>query len=165
MTNGDEASDKKVLPKIEFSKIKEVSSKPIVKQIGKNALLAFYCYLIVFILDQILISGGMSEINVYFIIASCLFLIASQILLIRNKFYTDMKSTIISAATFLLVFALLDYLVINLWLENNNLELYKFWPMYFSYLIVAGMPFIRSKWDSANSPTLNSLLTKQERTL
>jgi hypothetical protein len=157
--------EKKTLPKIELTKIKSLSSQPIVKQVAKNSLLALYCYLIVFVIDQILISGGMSEFNPYFIIASGIFLISVQIILIRNKFYSDLKSTIISAVTFLIVFALLDYLIINLWLEKNNLEFYKFWPNYFSYLIVIALPFIRSKWDAPSNSTLNSLLTKQGRTL
>ena len=148
-----------------LGKVKAIADKPIVKRILENALLALYSYAVIFIIGQAFISGGMSEKNVYFIIAICIFLIASQIAFIRNSHYSSFKSTLVSSLTALLVFALLDYLLINLWLEKNNYELYKFWPNYFIYLIVVATPFIRSRWQNLNSPTLKSLLTKKAWTL
>lgn len=159
------SANKPALSKVDLGKIKDVAKKPLTKVIMKNLSLALYSYLIVLALGQILISGGMSDRSPYYIITVSIILVASQILLIRNKFYENMKTTITASILSLILFALLDYLLVNLVLLKNNYEFYKFWPNFIIYALVVGLPFIRSKWRNVSSFNPKSLLTKQGRTL
>ena len=154
-------SKKSIKPSLSINKVKSIGQKPIIKEISYDALLAVYCYAVIFVIGGFLVSGGHAANSVYFIITICIFLIASQILFIRNKFYSSFRITLIAVITSLLAFAILDYLLINLWLMKNNLEYYKYWPNYFTYLVVVALPFIRSNWSRIAAPSLKSLLTKK----
>jgi hypothetical protein len=146
-------------------KIKSISTKPTVSYILKNAYWGLLIYLILFIIGQIVISGGKAERDPYFVILMVIFSIAAQIMIIKKEFYEGWKKTLIAAVTVTLVFAILDYLIVNLWLEKNNLVIFKYWPYYFIYLSTLATPFIRSNWSKLPIPNLKSLLTKKRRTL
>jgi len=139
--------------------------KPLVKDIASSALPGLYCYAVIFVIGEILISGGKSDRNPYTIIVLAIFLIAAQIVFIKREKYSSYKKTLLSAITVTLVFAILDYLIVNLFLMKNNYEIYKYWPNYFIYLATLALPFIRSNKDKINTNKIGSLLTKQERTL
>ncbi len=141
--------------------IKALMDRPMAKEILSNASTGLYLYLIIFLLGEILISGGMSERNIYFIVTLIIALIASQVALKRNSAYSQWKTALTSSVTYLVIFAVFDYLLINLWLEKNNLEFYKFWPNYLIYLVLVATPFIRSKWYAISTFNPKSLLTKK----
>ena len=142
-------------------KIKGISSKPIVSSILKNAYWGLLIFLILFVIGQIVISGGKSERDPYFVILMVIFLIAGQVFIISRDYYSSIKTTLPSAVTITVVIALLDFLIVNLWLEKNNLAIYKYWPMYFIYLTALITPFIRSNWSRINPSNLKPLLTKK----
>ncbi len=141
--------------------IKNIVASPKAKSIFSELLPGLYSYAVVFFLGEILISGGMSEKSPYFLITIIIALIAFQIAIIRNSNYSSIRKATIAAGAYLIVFAVLDYLIINLFFEKNNYEFYKFWPNYFVYLAVILLPFIRSKWHSLSSFNPKSLLTKK----
>ena len=148
--------------KPDLSKIKDITKKPVISKILSSAYMGLLCYAVIFILSEILVSGGKSEHNPYFIAVIAIFLIASQILFIPKKVYSETKQTIISALSVTLTIAILDYLIVNLALEKNSLELYKYWPYYFLYLTTLALPFIRGNWPKKNSVNLKTLLTKKK---
>lgn len=153
------------IKKPDLSGIKAVAKKPLTKKIINSAYLGLLCYTVIFVLSEILISGGKSEHNPYYIAVIVIFLIAAQILFISKKVYSDLKSTIISAFCVTITIAILDYLIVNLWLGKNNLEIYKYWPYYFLFVSTLALPFIRSNCSKFKSLNLKSLLTKKKRTL
>lgn len=163
--NENKEKERFTFKKPDFAVIKQTASKPIVKSILSNTYMGLLCYAVIFIIGEILVSGGKSERNPYFVIAMVIFLVAAQIIFIPKRVYNDLKSVMISAVTVTLIIALLDYLIINLAFDRNNLIIYKYWPMYFIYLTTLALPFIRSNWSKINLPNLKLLLTKQERTL
>jgi len=147
------------------SKLKDLSRRPLVSKILKGAYQGLLVYVVIFIISEILISGGKSEQNPYFVAVIAIFMIALQFILIKNEDYTDPKSTITSAVSVTLTIAILDYLIVNLAFEKNNYQIYKYWPFYFTYLTTLALPFIRSNWDKAKLPNLKMHLTKKNRTL
>lgn len=147
------------------SNIEANIKKPIVKAIAKNAYLGLLCYAVIFILGEILISGGKSQRNPYFIAVMVIFLLVAQLVIISKNKYSSLKSTIISAVTVTLTIAILDFLLVNFVLEKNSLALYKYWPQYLIYLTALALPFIRYNWASTRSLNLKLLLTKRNPTL
>ncbi|MFH1855400.1 MAG: hypothetical protein ABH810_03290 [bacterium] len=151
--------------RIKTNALKKFFQRPLIKSIASSALPGLYCYAVIFILGEILMSGGKSDRNPYTIIALVIFLIASQIVFIKREKYSSYKEILLSAITVTLVFAILDYLIVNLFLMKNNYEIYKYWPNYFIYLTTLALPYIRSSSDKIKADKVRSLLTKQERTL
>lgn len=151
--------------KVKANVLKKFFQKPLIKDIATSALPGLYCYAVIFILGEILMSGGKSDKNPYTIITLVIFLIASQIVFIKREKYSSYKKILLSAITVTLVFAILDYLVVNLFLMKNNYEIYQYWPNYFIYLTTLALPYIRSNSDKIRADKVRSLLTKQERTL
>jgi len=141
--------------------IKDTLNKPIVSKILSNAYLGLLCYAVIFILGEILISGGRSEYDPYFIAFEIIFLIAAQVVFIQKKNYSSSQDTIISAVSVTVTIALLDYLLVNLWLEKNSMNIYSYWPVYLVYLTALVTPFIRSNWNKLSSINLKPLLTKK----
>ena len=163
IVNEQEPKVKMNLPKINFPKVdpSKITSKPFFQLITKNLAPGMLCYIVLFVIAQFLFSSGKSYQNPYSIIALVIFLIASQVYFIKKENYSTWKETLVSAIVTTLLFAILDYLIVNLWLLKNNLELYKYWPYYFIYLTTLLLPVLRFKWDDSSSPTLKSLLTKK----
>ncbi len=151
--------------KVKTNALKKFFRKPFIKEITSSTLPGLYCYAVIFILGEILISGGKSDRNVYTVIALVIFLIAAQIVFIKREQYSSYKKILLSSITVTLVLAILDYLIINLFMMKNNYEIYKYWPNYLIYLTTLVLPYIRSNSGKINADKVKSLLTKQGRTL
>lgn len=94
-------------------------------------------WLIIFIVDEIIISGGRHSQNYFLftlnIIAILLLFGYASIRRTTPKFADALKR----AEVAVLVYAVLDFLIINLLLEKNNLFIYKSWQTYVGYGAVA----------------------------
>jgi len=157
--------EKLAIKKPDLTKIKELANKPMSKQILPSVFKGAQIWLTLFIIAQILISGGKSERNFYYIIVMVILSIAFQLWLISKTRYSSIKPTLISAFAVLITFAILDYLIINLWLHKNNYALYLYWPYYFIYLSLIALPLLRSNLVKIKFPNLKSLLTKKKHSL
>jgi len=108
--------------------------KKVLGPIGWAALV----WLIVFVVDTVLISGGRYEKNLYLGIVSVLFTFVIWLMIVFHQ-RTDSRRLIVKTIVAVLTLAVLDFLVRNLLLEKNNLVIYKFWATYAEYgaIIVA----------------------------
>lgn len=89
-----------------------------------------------------LISQGASENSAYVGVIYCALIIAGSYIALRINHFTLYKSALAFSITGVLVFALLDYLLVNLLLEGNTLHLYSEWYVAASYALVALVPLI-----------------------
>lgn len=89
-----------------------------------------------------LISQGSSEDSVYVGAIYLALIVAGSYIALRINHFTLYKSALAFSITGVLVFALLDYLIVNLLLEGNILHLYSEWYIALSYALVALVPLI-----------------------
>lgn len=171
MAEIDEKKSNFLKPNLGFVKkpdlgtVKATIKKPLVSEILSNAYLGLLCWLVIFILGEIFISGGKSSQNPFFIVVMIIFLIAAQLLLIKQAKLRTLKATITSALSVSITIALLDYLIINLLFDKNNLVLYKYWPAYLIYAASLVLPFVRLYSSKLQSSNLKLLLTKKKHSL
>jgi len=102
-------------------------------------------WVIVFIIETILISGGRYEKNLYLGIVSVLFTLVIWLMIVfRQK--ADFSGLIFKTIVAVAVLAVLDFLVKNLLLDKNNLAIYKFWATYADYgaiIVGSALKFLR----------------------
>lgn len=89
-----------------------------------------------------LISQGSSEDSVYVGIIYLIFIVAGIYIALRKNHLTLYKSALAFSITSVIVFALLDYLVINLLIEGNTFKIYSEWYIAVSYVICAIIPIL-----------------------
>lgn len=109
------------------------------KTILKSALYGLIIWVIVFVLGEILISGGRSEKNIFLLILE-LIVIVTSVIYVNSKNQTQPIITqLLRGVIMAVTFALLDFLIINLLLESNLKTIYHFWPTYLKYgLLLVG---------------------------
>ncbi|MCX6809374.1 MAG: hypothetical protein NTZ65_01320 [Candidatus Berkelbacteria bacterium] len=105
----------------------------------------FLIWIVVFVITEVVISGGRSERNLYLIILQAIAVTSLSAYLNRKYISATIISTILRGIVLMLSFALLDYLIVNLWLEHNNLTIYRFWPSYINYVLILITPLVQTK--------------------
>ena len=110
----------------------------VILNIIKHISSVVIAYLVFFILNEILISGGKSQQNLYLIIFNIITIIVI-LWFLKDRYYgKPLKQRIIESTTYLSVFAVLDFLLVNMLLDKMSLHIYK---MYYTY-IYYGLLFI-----------------------
>ena len=143
------------------SKITEGSMfKLILRTISYAALI----WLIIFVLETILASGGLYVKGAPFIVVEMIAILVSM-LVYSKRINLGKKELITSIAIMVLAYAILDFLVVNLLLQNNDYSIYKFWAYYLKFAVIIVIPFIRSKSPKITTPNLELPLTKDNLTL
>ncbi len=108
----------------------------------KPFLKVVIAYLVYFILNEILISGGRSESNIYLIIFNVIVL-STILWVFRDRYYQkDLKTRIIEGLTFAGIFALLDFLLIDVLLYKFNHSIYNHYYTYLNYGILLIIPIL-----------------------
>jgi len=115
------------------------------KRILKSALNGLVIWLIVFVLGEILISGGRSERNIFLLILELIVIVTALIYLNLKNQNQSIINQLVRGAIMAAVFALLDFLVINLLLEGNLRTIYHFWPIYLMYGLLLVGPLIQDQ--------------------
>lgn len=115
------------------------------KTMLKSALYGFIVWFIVFVLGEILISGGRSEKNIFLLILELIAIIVSVIYINSKNQNQSIIVQLLRGGIMAAVFALLDFLVINLLLESNIKTIYHFWPTYLKYGLLLTAPLIQSQ--------------------
>lgn len=89
-----------------------------------------------------LISQGSSEDSAYIGIIYLILVIAGIYIALRKNHFTLYKSALAYSITCVIIFALLDYLLVNLFLQGNMFNVYREWYIATSYAIVILVPLI-----------------------
>lgn len=90
-------------------------------------------YLVFFVLNEILISGGKSQQNPYLIIFNVITIIVILWFLKDSYYGKPLKQRIIESITYLIVFATLDFLLVNMLLDKMSFHIYKTYYTYVYY--------------------------------
>jgi len=105
--------------------------------IAKEGLIV---WLAVFIIAEVVISGGLYERGIYLGILSLLVLLIVNLIINFPRPSTAWPAAVWRGAIAAVTFALLDYLVVNLALQGNTFILYKFWASWAAYGLMIGVP-------------------------
>jgi hypothetical protein len=116
-----------------------------IKTMLKSALYGLIVWLIVFVLGEILISGGRSEKNIFLLILELIVIITSVIYINLKNRTQSIIVQLLRGGIITAVFALLDFLIINLLLEGNLKTIYHFWPTYLKYGLLLIAPLIQGQ--------------------
>ena len=106
-----------------------------IKALGKPALRGLILWLIIFIVSEIIISGGRHPASPYLVALNAIILIAF-FWYQRDYFIGTWLSKAKKAIVVLIVFALLDFLVINFLLYQNNYYIYSTYQTYTYYGLI-----------------------------
>jgi len=112
-------------------------------------------YLVFFILNEIMISGGKYSYNIYVVVFNVIVILVI-LWLFRNKYYkinitTRIKEGLIYSVTF----ALLDFLLVYLLLYRSNLSIYRSYSTYVYYGLLLIIPIISVYIPSFINPIKN----------
>jgi len=130
------------------------------KIITSSISFAVIVWVIITILETILISGGLYSKGAPFIIFEMIAIIVA-IYFYSKKMKLGQKELVISVISMIVTYAILDFLLVNLLLQKNDLSIYKFWAYYLKFALVLAMPFIRSRTPKIQMPNLKMPLTKK----
>lgn len=122
----DEAQKSSVLGKINWRFIVQSA----VVWVVANIIIAF------------LVSQGSSEDSVYIGVIYLAVIAAGTYIALRKNHFTLYKSALTYGITSVIIFAALDYSLINLFLEGNTFRIYHQWYIAVSYAIVLLIPLI-----------------------
>jgi hypothetical protein len=112
------------------------------KRLFKNSYEGFWIYLVYFIVSEIIISGGRFEKDIYLEIVELIIVLSlSAYFLMRKPPATD-TDAVRRGFMNLVVFVLLDFLAINLLLDQNSGMVYKYWGTLANYALVLAMPYL-----------------------
>ena len=111
-------------------------------------------WVIVFVINEVIISGGRHSQNYYlfsFNIFALLMLFGYANI---RRASGQINEALKRAGVAVLVFAVLDFLIINLLLEKNNLSIYKAWQTYVAYaaIILTTLAISRFKKPRPTAP-------------
>lgn len=97
-------------------------------------------WLAVFIVSEVVISGGLYERGIYLGILSLLVLLIANLSINLRRLSPNWSAGLWRGGIAAVTFALLDYLVINLALEGNSYIGYKFWATWVAYGLMILIP-------------------------
>lgn len=126
------------LPSVSIPKVSV--DKTVLKKIIGYKLDAIYIYLIVFVLGEILISGGLYERGWIFGVVNSFFVLILALAWQYKRKLGTLKDQIIKALLMTIVYAALDFLLVDLLLEKFNNKIYTFWGTYVAYGIILLVP-------------------------
>jgi len=99
---------------------------------------------VIFVLGEIVISGGRNERDIY-LYATLLIITLAMLIFRWIRLKTDgIAANIVRGISTVVPFFLLDYLVINLLLEKNSYSIYRFWGFYAIYGVTLLFPVAAS---------------------
>jgi hypothetical protein len=101
---------------------------------------------VVFVVAEIIISGGRHPGNIYLLATSLIIILFISLYSSVKRPVKDIKKSLLRGLLAALVFAILDFLVINLLLEKNNLQIYRSWQSYVQYALVFLVPVVASRF-------------------
>lgn len=140
--------------------IQQFTGGTLFKLIVKSLLFALIAWLIIFVLETIFVSGGLATTGAPFIVTELIAILVVAFFYIK-KMQLNQKELIISLVSIVLAYAILDFLVVNLFLQKNDLSIYKFWPYYLKFVLLFLVPFIWSKKPDISALNLKLPLTKK----
>lgn len=119
-------------------------SKLVLAKSGKNIfpfiLNGVMMWFVVFVLAEVIISGGRYEKDLYLFITLLIVTLAMLVCAWIKRKTDGVISSIVRGFATALPFALLDYLAVNLLLEKNSYSIYKFWGYYAIYGLILIFP-------------------------
>ena len=110
----------------------------LVKQLSKILL----AYLVFFTLNEVLISGGKSEQNVYLIIFNIIIILAILYLLKDRYYGKALKQRLLQGLMYSLTFAIFDFLLVILLLKKMDLSMYGAYYTYIYYGLLLVVPIL-----------------------
>ena len=144
MQNIDSTQVQKNRPQIISKFITLVKSNKI-RALALSKIEAIIIWIIIFLLSEILISGGRHPFDPF------LFGLNIAVIIVLFGYVNIKRPTKIildalqRAGIAVVVYALLDFLIINLFLEKNNLAIYKTWQTYVIYAVIILIPLALSR--------------------
>jgi len=99
-------------------------------------------FLVYFIISEILISGGLYANNIYLEIVTLIIVISLTAFFLAKKLPGDRISAIKRGFANLTSFAILDFLLSNLLLNDNSGSIYKYWGTLTTYAVILVLPFL-----------------------
>ncbi len=138
--------------------IKQVFTLSFLKRILRGSAQGAIIYLIYFIITEILISGGRSQQNIYLEIISLIIIISLSTYFVMRRFPQSDTGAIKEGFSNLLVFAILDFLAVNLMLESNSGILYQYWGTLTNYATILIIPYLiyRLRMRKSSTPEIIS---------
>jgi len=103
---------------------------------------ALYIYLIVFVIAEIMISGGLYEKGLIFGLVNAFLVLVLALAWQYRRRLGSLKDQIIRGVVMMVVYAVLDFLLVNLLLERFNNVIYSYWGTYAAYAIVLLVPIL-----------------------
>lgn len=103
---------------------------------------AIYIYLIIFVIAEIMISGGLYEKGLIFGLINAFFVLVLALAWQYRGTVGSLKDQIIRGAVMMIVYAVLDFLLVDLLLERFNNVIYSYWGTYAAYGVVLLVPIL-----------------------
>lgn len=118
-------------------------------------------YLIFFVLNEVIISGGKYPYDIYTVVFNIIVILVI-LCVFRNKYCTaDIITRVKQGLTYSVTFAVLDFLLVYLLLYKSNLSIYHSYSTYVYYGLLLIIPII----GVYVSPIINLLKDKFSRQL
>ncbi len=103
-------------------------------------------WLIVFVISEIIISGGRYDQNYFLLAVNLIIILIISLYFSVKRPIKAIWEALLRGVVAVLAFAVLDFLVIDLFLLKNNLGIYKNWQTYVIYGLVLLIPIIASRF-------------------
>lgn len=110
--------------------------------LAKQASKILLAYLVFFTLNEILISGGKSEQNIYLIIFNIIVILTISYFLKDRYYGKALKQRLAQGIIYSLTFAILDFLLVVLLLKKMDFSMYKSYYTYIYYGLLLLVPVL-----------------------
>lgn len=122
--------------------IKQIFTLTFLKKALRTSKQGAIIYLTYFIITEILISGGRSQYDLYLEIVSLIIIISLSAYFTIKRVPQNNIESIKKGFSNLLVFAILDFLAVNLLLESNSGLMYQYWGTLANYTAILAVPYL-----------------------
>jgi len=124
-------------------------------------------YLAYFILAEVVISGGRYERDIYLWIVIFVLVVIMETSFVWSTKISNFKQAVVVGLWYAIPVIVLDYLITNLLLEKNSLNIFKSWETITLYALTLIIPLgiYLKKSNKASGNQVDELLTNHKPTL